>query len=93
MLVLHNDRVIGVDAAGVKYDGSAQITPAGNINVNIKLTVPANVNLVQGISKPHPWELSFNVSILEQDLGNGNPVAVSTPVGPVHVIFKKLRDF
>jgi hypothetical protein len=92
MLALHNGKVTGVDVAGVTYDGSAAPTSGGNIGVNIVLNVPAGVALVQGVSKPQPWQLPINVVVPEQNLGNGQPVAVATPVGPVQVVFKKLRD-
>lgn len=92
MLAVHNGKVTGVDVGGVTYDGSAASTPGGNIGVSLVLNVPAGVALVQGISKPQPWQLPINVSVPEQSLGNGQPVAVGTPIGPVQVVFKKLRD-
>ncbi|CAA7611404.1 conserved hypothetical protein [Candidatus Terasakiella magnetica] len=93
ILVVHNGKVVGIDAGGVAYDGSASPTPGGNVGVNLLLNVPAGVHLVQGVVKPQPWQLPINVVVPEASLGNGQPLAVGTPVGPVNVVIKKLRDF
>jgi hypothetical protein len=92
ILALQNDKVIGVDVGGVAYDGTASLTPGGDIGVSITLDIPPGVTLVQGVVKPHQWQLPINVLVPEASLGNGQPLAVGTPVGPVMVVIKKLRD-
>lgn len=91
MLVLHNGQVVGADAAGVTYDGTYAPNAAGAVTANIVLSVPAGVQLVQGIAKPTPWQMPISAT-LPGDLGQEHPITVPTPAGAVKVVFKKLRN-
>ena len=91
MLVLCNGTVTGLDVGGVAYDGTYVPNATGMVDIRVVLNVPAGVHLVQGISRQVPWTLPIEASV-PADLGLSHPVQIPTPVGPVHVIFKKLRD-
>ncbi len=92
MLALHQGRVIGADAAGAIYDGSySENTETGGADIVVTLRAPAGTWLVQtGIPSPVPVELPIVVHIpLDFE---SRTLLVQTPVGPVNVAIKKLRD-
>jgi hypothetical protein len=77
---------------GVRYDGSYAPTPGrpGFLDIRVRLNVPPNVGLVQGIP-PQPtdywFDIACTVAIRRESLQS-----VATPFGPVTVRFKYLRD-
>lgn len=95
MLVLHKGVVVGADAAGASYDGSyTENEFTRELKFEITLSAPAGVPLVQtGIALAAPISLPISVSLLQDDIGSENPTLIQTPLGPVNVLFKKVRDF
>lgn len=92
LFVMKNGVVAGADAVGGILDGTYKEAGDGYLNVAVSLTVPAGARLVTGAAageNPLSQEITAR---LPENLGNGNPVTVQTPTGPVNVIFKRLRD-
>lgn len=90
VLIMKDGLVIGADATGGVYDGTYQ-TVDNDIKVEVNLTVPAGATLVTGQSLPEALTQKI-VATLPSHFASGSPVSISTPMGPVNVIFKKLRD-
>lgn len=90
VLILRGGVVCGADATGGTYDGKYEID-AGNHKFEVVLTVPAGTTLVTGQTLPEPFSQTISASLTDT-FANGQPVPIKTPLGPVNVIFKKLRD-
>ena len=90
IVVMKDGSIIGADATGSIYDGTYEAT-GESIASKVKLTVPAGMTLVTGQSLPEPLTQEINAT-LPGHFAGGAPVSVDTPLGPVNVIFKKLRD-
>jgi hypothetical protein len=95
MLVLHKGIVVGTDVAGASYDGSyTENAFTGELHFEITMNAPAGVTPVQtGIPLATQISLPINASLLREDIGTEKPTLVQTPLGPVNVLFKKIRDF
>jgi hypothetical protein len=92
VFVLRDGIVSGADATGGLIDGTCATDQAGNLQLQIRLTVAAGTTLVTGGSpSPSPYSLEFPVA-LRAGFGNMEPVEISIPTGPVNVVFRKLRD-
>jgi hypothetical protein len=93
MLALFNSIVAGADIAGAVYDGTyLENTTAGCIDFDVKMMAPAGLAPVQtGEPLTSPMELPIAVS-LPADLGGEQPVLVRTQLGPVNMVFRKIRD-
>jgi hypothetical protein len=95
MLVLQKGVVVGADVAGASYDGSyTENELTGQLDFEITMNAPAGVTPVQtGIPLTSPISLPIKASLLRDDIGTEKPTLVHTPLGPVNVLFKKIRDF
>ncbi|HCR85160.1 MAG TPA: hypothetical protein DIV86_00625 [Alphaproteobacteria bacterium] len=91
-VVIIKDGVIsGADVVGGIYDG--QYKEINNQAEGlVSLTLPAGAMLVTGASsgsQPTKFDIPIN---LPTNLGNGQPLLIKTPTGPINIIFKRLRD-
>jgi DNA-binding transcriptional regulator YiaG len=90
VLVFNRGKVFGADEGGASYDGDYRIgEEIGTMVVDAKITVPANVTLVQGPTRP--YDTAFNVRATLPLFGEATST-IETPDGPVSVAFKWLRD-
>lgn len=93
IIVLDTDLVVGVDATGVKYDGTYAFSPrSGKLEAHLKLTVPAGVALVSG-APAQPQEWSFEIDAAFPREASDEIVSVMTKFGPVDVVINFLRGF
>jgi hypothetical protein len=82
VLVLRRGTVTGADAAGGLYDGR-YVEQADNVVLEMKMTVPAGMELVQGTPpQPKPYEVPFNATIPKRAIETSEPVLVPLPPGP-----------
>jgi len=90
-LVLDNGRVYGADSERGRYDGMYLFDEAtGLAQINLKVTMPANVLSVFGITNPYEWAIDVTTS-LDPKLDIGN-VEVTTSLGPkLQATYKFLR--
>jgi hypothetical protein len=91
MFVFHNGILSGADPLGVRFDGMYQSTEDGKISATIKVTVPPEGTVVQGVSvgsSPLIYEVPL---LLEADLESVGVFRLDTPLGPVNVKLEKLR--
>jgi hypothetical protein len=89
-LTFDNGRVYGVDTECGRYDGEYLFDEASGLaRVNLKVTMPANVMSVFGISNPYEWALDVTASLdPKQDVGK---VEVKNALGSVRAQYRFLR--
>src|SRR4051812_47233380 len=95
MLVLRNGIAVGADVVGATFEGSYAEDPATQTTeLDIIMTMPAGSTPVQtGTPLPAPIRVPIQTSISVAEIVNEIPKLVRTPLGPVNVVFKKLRGF
>jgi hypothetical protein len=91
VFIIRENVIVGLDAAGMSYDGTIEPKSDGSGFVcKVVYVVPAGVPLLTGASplaEPHRVPLTFE---LPTDF-DGKVVLVVTPLGPVNVKFQKAR--
>jgi hypothetical protein len=92
LFVFNNGTIVGIDALGVRFDGTYRIIEAGTgFSVSVTVTAPAGGQLVQGTSTGDTG-LIYNVdATLPVDIENSSFLTLPTPFGAVNVRLKKLR--
>lgn len=91
VLVLKDGVIAGADTVGGVLDGTYQDTGDGNLDIAVTMIVPPGARLVTGaVAEREPLTQQIT-AILPTDLGNGRPIGLTMPTGPVNVIFKRLR--
>jgi transcriptional regulator with XRE-family HTH domain len=90
MLTFDNGRVHGVDTERGCYDGEYLFDEgSGLAKVNLKVTMPANVKSVFGISNPYEWAIEVSASLdPRRDAGN---VEVKNALGSLNAQYRFLR--
>lgn len=92
LLMLQNNAITGADVGGVSYDGTFEETE-DSITVDMQLTVPPGVTLVQGtLPRPEVTKFPLSATIPKRAIDTQEPVLVQMSIGPVNVIFKRLRS-
>ncbi|SRR5579883_1074213 len=94
MLVFQKGTIAGADMAGATYDGTYQSNAETDLHeFQITVTFPAGVTPVQtGIPLAAPSRLNFNGKMSLNDISNDEPVLIQTPIGPINVLFSKIRN-
>ena len=92
VFVMKDGIIAGADAIGGLLDGSYTHVGEGNLEISVALKVPAGTSLVTGAVAERAPLTQQITTILPTNLGNGVPIGVQTPTGPVNVIFRRLRD-
>lgn len=92
ILVFSRGVIVGADAAGATYDGTYTEPASGQgFDILVMMRAPAGVRPVQtGIPLTSPAELPIKASLSPQ-FDSGNPILLGTPLGPVNIVFKKIR--
>jgi hypothetical protein len=93
IIVLRDGSVAGADVAGGTYDGNYTENPkTDEISLNVTLAMPAGLAPVQtGIPLTAPARVPITATLLQADLNAEKPILIETPLGPVNVIFKKIK--
>ena len=92
VFVMLDGTVSGADVTGGVLDGTYAIGDDERVSFDVTLIAPAGVTLVTGqTAGVDPIEQQISAT-LPLGMGGGSPVQIHTPMGPVNVIFKKLRD-
>lgn len=92
VFVMKAGLIVGADAVGGVLDGTYNDIGNGNLDVSITLKVPAGTRLVTGATAGREPFAQQITATLPENLGDGLPIGVQTPTGPVNVVFKRLRD-
>jgi hypothetical protein len=93
LLAIYAGMVVGVDAGGLKYDGTVQELPNGSVRFQVRYVVQPGTQLITGmgsVGAPTPVQLDF---IAPEDFAAGTIITIQTPLGPVNAKLNKLRDF
>lgn len=93
LFVFRDDVLVGVDAGGVKFDGTfAQDPETKEYKGTVTVDAPPNIDLVQGVSTG-PNGIKYEVLFtMPENFLEAPFIKVSTPFGPVNVKLEKLRD-
>ena len=90
ILMLVKGIVVGADAAGATYDGTYRPGKDSSVEILVVMKAPAGVRLVQtGMPLQHAVELPIAA---QASTNNERPQLIQTPLGPVNVAVKKIRD-
>jgi len=94
LLVFQNGSVAGVDVAGATYDGSYAENPkTAEVSIQVTMAASAGITPVQtGVPLAAPISVPISVTLTQADTSGEKPVLLQTSLGPVNVIFKKIRD-
>lgn len=93
LFVFRGSNIVGVDAGGVKFDGTyAQDSATNSFRGKITVNAPPNIDLVQGINTG-PNGLTYEVPFsMPENFLEAPFIRVDTPFGPVNIKLEKLRD-
>lgn len=91
MLVFRNGTVVGVDAGGVKYDGTYKDVGSG-FSVKLKVSIPPNTSLVQGVNIGPQGDVSAIDFQLPVDFLSKPFIRINAKHGPVNAKMVKLRE-
>jgi hypothetical protein len=94
VLVFRQGSVAGADVGGATYDGTYSENPAtGEINFKVNMAAPAGIAPVQtGVALTAPMDVPIAATLKSNDITSQKTVLLQTPLGPVNVIFSKIRD-
>lgn len=95
ILVFNSGKIAGADVAGGIYNGTyTEDGPTNQINYQVMMQIPAGVAPVQsGIPLAAPIAFPIQGVLQPSDVESGQPRLLQTPIGPVNVVFSKIRDF
>jgi hypothetical protein len=91
MLVFRDGTIVGVDAAGVKFDGTYEAASPG-FSVKLRVSVPPNTLLIQGVKTGAEIESSELEFLLPSDFLSQPFLRLNAKHGPVNAKLTKLRD-
>jgi hypothetical protein len=94
ILALRSGSIAGADVGGAIYDGVYTENPAtGEININVTMVAPSGTTPVQtGVPLTAPISVPITAVVAEADLNSEKPTLLQSPLGPVNVVFRKIRD-
>ena len=91
MLIFRNGTVVGIDAGGVKYDGTYSDNGSGYA-VKLTVSIPPNTALVQGVTTGPQGDVSEIDFQLPVDFLSRPFIRVNAKHGPVNAKIVKLRE-
>lgn len=92
MLVFRNGTIVGVDVAGVNFDGTYVGVPSG-LSVKLTVSTPPNTALIQGATTGPETEISELEFQLPADFLSQPFIRIDGKHGPINAKLTKLRDF
>ena len=84
--------IVGADVFGSLLDGTYRDVGDGDLEFIVTLTAPPGTSLVTGAVAGKEPLLQEIQQVLPADFGNGCPILVRTPTGPLNAVFKQLRN-
>jgi hypothetical protein len=95
MLAFHGGLIVGADVAGAMFDGSYTDNSATQaLDFQVTMSALAGFVPVQtGIALTEPTSMPISGSIPIENITTETPTLLQTPLGPVNVVFTRLRDF
>lgn len=91
MLVFRNGTIVGVDAAGVKFDGTYGEIPSG-ISIKLTVSLPPNTLLIQGATTGSEAENSEIEFDLPSDFLSQPFIRIDAKYGPINAKLTRLRE-
>ncbi|WP_333897440.1 hypothetical protein [Brevundimonas aurantiaca] len=92
MFILSDGVLVGADPLGVLFDGSYTPDGKGGFAGKVIVKAPPNGELVQGVTTG-PDGLTYEVGIeIPADFETRPFLTLSTPLGPINFVLKRLRS-
>jgi hypothetical protein len=91
MLVFRKGIIVGIDVAGIAYDGTYSETGDG-LAIHLNLSIPPKTFLVQGVTTGPEKEESALAFQLPPDFVSQPFIRINAAHGPVNVKLTKLRE-
>ena len=93
LLTFSDGKVVGVDAAGIRYDGEYEWHgDTGDLALHVRVVAPPGISLVQGGDTGEDgFSYEVATSLKGSALG-GTVTRLETPRGPVNMRLQKLRN-
>ena len=91
MLVFRNGIIVGVDAAGVKFDGT-YADAANGLSITLTMSLPPNTLLIQGATTGPEVESSELQFQLPRDFLSQSFIRIDAKYGPVNAKLIRLRE-
>jgi hypothetical protein len=91
MFVFFNGLIVGTDVLGVSFDGNYSVKDTGDLVGEVSVKIPPNGTVIQGVTAgpsgmTYTVPVKFGVNDLDLDY-----VELSTPLGPINLVMKKMR--
>jgi hypothetical protein len=83
--------VAGVDAGGMKYEGTYRKNENGSLDGSLTYVLPANVVSVTGMNVAAGQQITIPLK-LPADFLSGRIVLIETPLGPINVKFELSKE-
>lgn len=95
MLTFLSGIITGADVGGILYDGTYAENPiTGDLDIKVNMRAPAGVTPVQtGVALTADATFPISAKIPRVALDNETPILLKTPLGPVNLVLRKIRDF
>ncbi len=95
VLVFSAGIIVGADASGAIYDGKyMENISTGEITIHGKISIPGGAMSVQnGIPLAAATTVHIDATMAKADMLSQKIVLLQTALGPINVIYKKIRDF
>lgn len=93
LFAIKSEKIVGVDAGGMKYDGHVHPAADGGFSFHIEYVVNPGVTLITGsggVASATPVSFDFKVPT---NFSEDVVIGVQTPLGPINAKISKLRDF
>ncbi len=92
VFIFSNGIIAGADPLGVNFDGTYETQSDGSLAGNVTVSVPAGGTVIQGASAG-PTGMKYDVPLVfAANAFALDFVELETPLGPVNLRMKKLRD-
>jgi hypothetical protein len=94
ILVFRDGIIAGADVGGALYDGNyTENSTTGDLEIRVTMAARAGITLVQtGVPLAEPTSVPITARVSQAELMSETPVLIESPIGPVNVIFRKIRD-
>lgn len=93
MLMIKDAIVNGADAAGVTLDGTLDSSRSDTVDIKLDLAIPPGIMIATGFINSDNRIVHQQIKeTIPKNFGNGQPILIHTPTGPMNVVFRLLRQ-
>jgi hypothetical protein len=92
MTVFRQGIIVGIDVAGVKYDGAYSAVEGGGFEVKLTVSVPPNSLLIQGTRTGPEWDIHELLFQMPEEFWTLPFLRIADKHGPVNAKLVRLRE-